>query len=436
MSAELWFLIIGLLLVVVAISGTFLKRLPFTATMLYLALGALLGPLGFGFFSIDPIARASLLERLTEIGVIVSLFTTGLKLRLPLRDKLWRVPVQLAFVSMTITVGLIAAAGVYGLGLSLGAAVLLGAVLAPTDPVLASEVQLTHAGDRDELRFSVTGEAGLNDGTAFPFVMLGLGLLGLHELGPMAWRWVAVDVVWAIIGGIAIGGAIGGGLGRLVLHLRRQHRAAVGFDEFLAIGVIALSYGVALLAHTYGFLAVFAAGLALRILERSESGEEEAKLDHSALAHGDEELATHPEKAPVHMTAALLVFNEQLERMLEVALVLLVGAMLTTQYLTTAALWFVPLLFLVIRPFAVIVGTTGRHIHKRQRLLICWFGVRGIGSMYYLMYAISHGIPREAATPLVALTLSVIAISVVLHGVSVTPLMRWYSAWMQNERAH
>src|ERR671914_1673776 len=132
----------------------------------------------------DPVRWPGLLERLTEFAVIVSLFTAGLKLRLPLSEKRWRLPLRLASVSMALTVGLIAAVGVLGLGLPLGAAVLLGAVLAPTDAVLASDVRVEHPADRDKLRFSLTGEAGLHDGTAFPFVMLGLGLMGLHELGP------------------------------------------------------------------------------------------------------------------------------------------------------------------------------------------------------------------------------------------------------------
>jgi NhaP-type Na+/H+ or K+/H+ antiporter len=299
MNTELWYLIIGLLLVGVAVSGTMLKRLPLTPTMLYLILGGVLGPVGLGLFAIDPLQRAALLEHAAEIAVIVSLFTTGLKLRVPVRDKLWWIPVRLAFVSMTITVGLVALVGVYALGLPWGAAVILGAVLAPTDPVLASDVQLESAADTDRLRFSITGEAGLNDGTAFPFVMLGLGLMGLHELGDWGWRWVAIDVVWAIVGGLAIGAAAGLAVGKLVVYLRREHKESIGADEFLALGLIAFVYGAALLTHTYGFLAVFAAGLALRSLERHHTADTPVEEMIETVTTGKkEEVAAHPQKAP------------------------------------------------------------------------------------------------------------------------------------------
>jgi sodium/hydrogen antiporter len=427
MNASIWYLIIGLLLVGVAVSGSFLKQLPLTATMVYLGLGALLGPVGFGLFAIDPLQSAKLLEHVAEIGVIISLFTTGLKLRVPLRDKLWWIPVRLAFVSMTITVALVALIGVYLLGLPWGAAILLGAVLAPTDPVLASDVQLESPADTDRLRFSITGEAGLNDGTAFPFVMLGLGLMGLHEIGEWGWRWVTVDVLWAIAGGLGIGA--GGGLlvGKLVIYLRREHRAGLGADEFLALGLIAVVYGAALFTHAYGFLAVFAAGLALRSLERVHTGEQPVEQMREAVSTGrTEEVATDPKKAPAHMAEALLDFNEQMERVLEVGLVLLVGAMLTPAIVSWRDLWFVPVLFLVVRPIAVLLGATGRQIGTTQRSLVCWFGIRGIGSIYYLMYAVAHGVPPEIASRLVSLTLCVIAVSVVVHGASAAPLMKWY----------
>jgi NhaP-type Na+/H+ or K+/H+ antiporter len=426
MKAEFWFLIIGVLLVLVAVSGTIVKRLPFTATMIYLALGAVLGPVGFALFFVDPLTSSAFLERVAEVAVIVSLFTTGLKLRTPFRDKVWWVPVRLAFVSMAITVGLVALVGVYLLGLPLGAAVLLGAILAPTDPVLASEVQLESARDRDQLRFSITGEAGLNDGTAFPFVMLGLGLLGLHELGEWGWRWLAVDVVWAIIGGLALGGAAGAGVGKLVIYLRRQHKEAFGLDEFLALGLIASVYGAALLLHTYGFLAVFAAGLALRSLERSHSGDEVPP--DLLVAKDKEEAATHPEKAPVHMAEAILGFNEQMERVLEVGVVLLIAAMLTPRFIPMHELWFVAVLLLLIRPIAVVLGAPHRKAGPLELGLISWFGIRGIGSLYYLMYAVNHGLPEDLSLRLISLTLCVIAVSVIVHGASVTPLMKWYHA--------
>ncbi|HEV2126413.1 MAG TPA: cation:proton antiporter, partial [Chloroflexota bacterium] len=264
MEFTIWYVIAGALLIVMALTRTALERLPLTSSLFYWAFGLALGPAGFALIRLDPVEYAALLERLTEIVVIISLFTAGLKLRTPLSDGRWRLPARLAVLSMLVTVGLVTLAGVFLMGLPLGAAVLLGAIVAPTDPVLASDVQMKEPTDRDRLRFSLTGEGGLNDGTAFPFVMLGLGLLGLHEIGSAGWRWVGVDVVWATAAGLATGALFGTLIGRLVLFLRREHKEAVGLDEFLTLGLIALSYGVALLIASYGFLAVFAAGLALR----------------------------------------------------------------------------------------------------------------------------------------------------------------------------
>ena len=204
MSFAIWLIIIGALLITITLSGTSLKPLPLSTAMLYLAAGYGLGGDGLGLVRPDLLAHPVLLERVAEAAVLISLFGVGLKLGLPLSHPGWRLPLRLALVSMTISVALVAAIGVFGLGLSLGAAILLGAILAPTDPVLASDVQVLQSSDRDRLRFSLTGEGGLNDGAAFPFVMLGLGLIGLHDLGAYGWRWVAVDVLWAILGGLAL----------------------------------------------------------------------------------------------------------------------------------------------------------------------------------------------------------------------------------------
>lgn len=425
MTYTLWYLAIGLLLIAMALSGSVLKRLPLSTAMLYLAVGTGLGPLGLGLIRLDPLQASAFLERFAEVAVIVSLFAAGLKLRVPLRDDLWRLPVRLALVSMVVSVTLVAIVGTVGLGLPLGAAVLLGAILAPTDPVLASEVQVDRPTDRDPLRFALTGEAGLNDGTAFPFVMLGLGWLGLHDLGALGWKWLALDVLWAVAGGLAIGGVLGALVARLVLYLRRTHREAVGLDDFLTLGLIALSYSVALLAHAYGFLAVFAAGLSLRRIERQATG------DAPPEAVRDDQLATDPEKAPAYMAEAVLGFNEQLERILEVAVVVLLGGMLARIRPTVELLWFVPLLLLVLRPVSVLVGLAGARVSRVQRRLISWFGIRGIGSIYYLMYAVTHGVPTPIARRLVDLTFTVVAVSVVVHGFSASPLMARYRRWAE-----
>ncbi|RYX92530.1 MAG: sodium:proton antiporter [Comamonadaceae bacterium] len=457
MDFALWSVIGGLLLVVMALSGSVLARLPLSTSMLYLLVGMLASPLWLGLVWTDPAANTKLLEHLTEAVVLVSLFTAGLKLSPGLKDRRWLLPLRLAVTSMVITVLLIAAAGMM-LGLSVGAAILLGAILAPTDPVLASDVQVHTHGDRDRLRFSLTGEAGLNDGTAFPFVMLGLGLLGLHDIGSLGWRWLAIDVLWASACGLVIGAALGAAIGRLVLHLRRKHQEAVGLDEFLAMGLIGLSYGCAVLAHGYGFLAVFAAGVALRQLEQQETAAGVAtngngKANANAMPDDDvvaaasaeqdaavaqaeadprpgsapaEALAVDQQHAPAFLAHALLGFNEKLERIGEMVVVIAIGSLLWAVQWPYVEWWFVPVLLVIIRPVAVSVGLIGSSTSGAQRWLMSWFGIRGIGSLYYLMYAINHGLEENLASELTALTLAVVVTSIFVHGISVTPLMAMY----------
>lgn len=427
MELAVYYVACGLVLMLVALLQTQFKRLPLSTSILCLLIGIALGPLGARLIEISPTRDDTLLEHLTEIGVIISLFTAGLKLRVPLRDRRWLIPLRLSFLSMAITVGLVALIGVLGLGLSWGAAILLGAVLAPTDPVLASDVQVEHSADQDHLRYSLTSEAGLNDGTAFPFVMLGLGLLGLHDIGAGGWRWWAVDLFWAVTAGLAIGAILGSVVGRLVLWLRLRHREAVGIDNLLAVGLIALSYGAALLAHAYGFLAVFAAGLSLRLIETRENSKPPSKQVRQLAGASDQlELATDPNTAPAYMAEAVLNFNHQLERFAEVGLVVLLGALLRLEHLRPELLWFAPLMFLVIRPLAVFIGLVGEPMSRLERGMIGWFGIRGIGSLYYLMYAIAQAVPSPLDRQLVSYVLVIVALSIVLHGITAQPLVNFY----------
>ncbi len=440
MDFAIWSVIVGLLLVVMALSGSVLARLPLSTAMLYLMVGLAVSPWGMGLLWADASRHSVVLETLTEVVVLISLFSAGLKLSSALSARRWLLPLRLAVVSMIFTVLAIAAVGHLLLGLSVGAAILLGGILAPTDPVLASDVQVHTPGDRDKLRFSLTGEGGLNDGTAFPFVLLGLGLLGLHDLGQWGWRWFAVDVVWGVACGIGVGAGLGLAVGQLVLYLRREHQEAVGLDDFLALGLVALSYGTALMLRGYGFLAVFAAGVALRHLVERQSSRPTAsqKVVEQAAAAPDttaaEQAAVDPEHAPAYMVHAVLGFNEQLERIGEVSVVIAIGALLWAVDWHAAVWWFVPLLLLVIRPLSVAIGLSNSSASGNQRLLIGWFGIRGIGSLYYLMYAINHGLPSGLADELTSLTLSVVVTSIVVHGISVTPLMAMYEKTMGQRR--
>ena len=431
MSFAIWALIAGAILIAMALLGTLVERLPFSPGMIYLAIGYALGPAGFAIMAPDPQRYSVELEKVAEVALLISLFAVGLKLGVPLRDRRWYLPLRLAFPSMALTVLFVTVAAALLFGLPAGAALLLAAILAPTDPVLASDVQVEDSSDRDRLRFSLTAEGGLNDGTAFPFVMLGLSLLGLHEFGAGGWRWLAVDVVWAIAGGVAIGGALGVLIGKVVLYLRTRHREALGLDEFLSLGLIAIAYGVAQLCVASGFLAVFAAGLALqRIKGRAKPGDPSstAKVKLVLDAESEKKLATHTELAGAYMMEAVQGFNGQLERLAELLVVMVVGAMLSYTYVPSGWLWFLLVLFLLARPASVWLGLwRAESVSRDQRLLISWFGIRGVGSVFYLMFALNHGLPESLAQELIAITLTTVAASIILHGISVTPLMSGYA---------
>ncbi|MCK0507980.1 cation:proton antiporter [Aromatoleum anaerobium] len=416
-----WFLLVGGLLLVRGLASSMIRRLPVTAAIIYLAVGLIVGPTVLNLFHFNPLKESALLEVLTEAAVLISLYAAGVKMPVPVSLARWRAPILLAFASMAVTVGLVAAFGHYVLGLPLGAAVLLGAILAPTDPVLATDVQTRHPGDRDRLRFTLTCEAGMNDGSAFPFVMLGLGLLGLHELGEFGLRWALVDVVWATVAGLAIGVACGMTMAHGVARLRRADAAHGLLDDFLGLGLIGIVYGLSVMASAWGFLAVFFAAVALRQTERRLAGAAPDKADR--LQTGENAARA----APVHDVPTLsegsLIFKEHLERLSELLLILLIGGTLFVDSWSWRAVGMALFLFLVARPVSVMIGLIGTRTPWRIRGLAGWFGVRGIGSLYYLMYAIQHGLPEDVALELIHMTLIVVTLSVIFHGTSVKPLM-------------
>jgi NhaP-type Na+/H+ or K+/H+ antiporter len=427
-----WFALIGGLLLVRGLTPTVLKRSPVTAAMFYLAVGLLVGPSVLNLFHFNPLKESALLEVLTEVAVLISLFSAGVKMPVPFSFSRWRAPLLLASVSMSMTVALVAAFAYYVLGLPLGAGVLLGAIVAPTDPVLATDVQSRHPGDRDQLRFTLTCEAGMNDGSAFPFVMLGLGMLGLHELGDFNLRWVVVDVLWATVGGMVIGVVAGVALARLGWKLRRAPHQHELMDDFLGLGLIGVVYGLSVMLNAWGFLAVFFAAVALRQTELKLAKITRHAMDECLAPTAFDEQADQltpasPDLEPLPtVSEGSLVFKEHLERLSEVVLVLLVGGTLFLNSWSWDAVGLALFLFLVARPVSVFFGLLGTRTTLRIRAMTGWFGVRGIGSLYYLMYAIQHGLPEPLGLQLIQLTLIVVTLSILLHGISVKPLMAYF----------
>jgi NhaP-type Na+/H+ or K+/H+ antiporter len=370
---------------------------------------------------------AVVFEHLTEAAVLISLFAVGLRLRLRLSDRLWLVPVMLATVAMLLTIAM-TLGGAMALGLSLPAALMVAAILAPTDPVLASDVQMRDAADRDRLRLSLTGEGGLNDGIAFPFVVLSLGLMGVHELGAHAWRWWAIDLAWASAAGLALGWGLGFGFSKAVVFLRREKETAFGMESFLTLGLIALTYGASLALEGNGFLAVFAAGLAVRQVEHREhidrAGHE--VTEGSGLDPVLNADSSKPEQAPAYIAKAVLDFALDLEKLAELTVMLMIGSLIGPSVFNPTSIAIALLLIFVFRPLAVYATTWRLHLTRTQRRLVAWFGVRGIGSMFYLAYAVVHGAKGRDMPLVVDAVLATIVISVLLHGSSATPVMALY----------
>lgn len=420
MTATGWFLTVGTVLLAIGLTQPLIKRLPLTNAIVYLMVGIVLGPTILGIFHFNPLEQSRLLEVVTEIAVLLSLFTAGMKMPVPVRAVRWRTPVLVAFIAMGVTAVLVTGFGYFALDLSLGAAILLAGILVPTDPVLAGEVQVREPGDRNRLRFFLTAEAGMNDGSAFPVVMLGLGLLGLHELGDTGMRWVLLDLVWATAAGIGLGVIVGYGVGHLVYYLRRHYGLVPLFDDFIGLGMVGIVYGGSLLTGVWGFLAVFFAAVALRQTEM-RLATRVATLDwpgsRSASAAADET------RGRTGVTDNSLDTHEALERLIELTLILLLGGTLFASSWSWQAVSTALFLFLVARPLGVLAVSMDTRTPMRLREMISWFGVRGIGSLYYLMYAIQQGLPEETALKLLHITLIVVTLSIFLHGISVKPMM-------------
>lgn len=384
----------------------------FSASLIYLGLGALaslvLSLAGIGW--LDPIKDSALLERLTEVAVVFALFATGLSLDRRLAWREWSTAARLLAVAMPLTIGAVTIFASQVMGLSIAAAVLLGAVLSPTDPVLAGDIGVGPPGEENEHEpnFSITSEAGLNDGLAFPFVLLGI-LLAEGD-GASGWpEWLAVDGIYAIAGGVIVGALIGRLAAASIKGLRDRELLAGALDGYHAIATTLLIYGAAEVVGVYGFIAVFVGGLAFRRYER----------DHEA-------------NAAVHNGA------EQAEKLLELAAVLMLGSMLSISGLGVPGWegWLLAVLLIVaIRPLSCMIALVGSRLEQpNEKAFVSWFGVRGIGSLYYVAFAVGLGVlPGDEERIVVWTTISCVVLSIVVHGITAGPALSRLTARQRSE---
>jgi NhaP-type Na+/H+ or K+/H+ antiporter len=374
----------------------------FSASLVYLALGvgASVTIEAADIPWVDPIEDAELVERIAELAVIVALFGTGLKLDRPLSWGAWSGVLRLLAIAMPLTIAGVALFGGALLGLSFGAAMVLGAILAPTDPVLAGDVGVGPPGDEDEHEpnFSVTGEAGLNDGLALPFLFFGLFAL---DPGGTSWlgEWLLADVLYAVLAGVAVGAALGWAGAAGAVRLKARRYLVPVFDGWLAIPIVLIIYGTSELIGAYGFVAAFAGGIAFRRYERGH--------EHNARVHDGAEVV---------------------EKFGELAAILLLGSMLTFAGLGEIGIegWvLIALLLFVLRPAAVGISLLASGLPRQERAFVAWFGVRGIGSLYYVAVALGSGYLAGGDVVLVTwVTLATVVVSIVIHGVTATPLSR------------
>lgn len=383
-----------------------LRRLPLTLAILCVVIG--LGIFSSGLLAFDPDPRTwdTATERLTELVVIISLMGCGLKLDRPPGLKSWAVTWRLLAIAMPVTIAAVALLGVWGLGFALPMALLLGASMAPTDPVLASDVQVgpPSSGDEDEVRFGLTSEGGLNDALAFPFVHLAiLASLGGLALGEGLRDWALVDVLWKVGAGAGVGWLVGAAFGVLLFRSTRRSLSRLG-DGLVALGATFVAYSLAEIAHGYGFLAVFVAAVTIRNWEREHE--------------------FHQEMHDV---------TDQIERLLTMLLLVLFGGALANGLMASLT-WMDALIglaiLLVVRPVAGLIAMIGAPQPWREKILLAFLGIRGVGSVYYLAYGINHG-EFGNSERLWAVVGFVILASILIHGVTATPLLERLTRWRE-----
>lgn len=408
----LFLLGLGVVVLLVAWLPMALSRLPLSLAILCVLIGVVVFQGGLLPFHSDPVRFSTLTERMTEIVVIVSLMGAGLKIDRRIGWRRWGSSWRLIAITMPLSIVAVTLMGVHGLGLGLASALLLGGALAPTDPVLASDVQVgpPRSGEDGEARFALTSEAGLNDGFAFPFVHLAvvIALAGGAVGQGLVTHWLAVDVLWRVVAGAGVGWAVGKVLGWATFKAPHARISGTG-DGLVALGATLVAYGVAEAAHGYGFLAVFVAALALRATERDHEFHE-----------------------------AMHDFAEQVERLLMMLVLVLLGGAVAgglLDSLTWKEAAFGLALVFIVRPLAGWIGLIGAPHSMRERAVVAFFGIRGIGSFYYLAYGLNHG-DFHGWDRLWAIAGFVVLCSILIHGVTATPLMTRIDAWRRREVLH
>lgn len=405
--------IVGAVLLVMGLGERVIRTLPLSPALVYLAVGWSIAWFGGGLASIDLREHAPTFLQISEAALLFSLFAIGIRVGTMVVGKAWNVALLLATVGLLLTCVLVAGLAIVVLDLPFAGALLLAAILAPTDPVLASDVQIRSSTDRDAVRLTLTLEGALNDGTAFPVVMLALGLLGLHELGAWGQRWWLRDLFWPVLGGALLGCALGHVIRRMLLGLTaRAH--TLEWDELLYLGIITLAYCLATVLHMSTFITVFACGWAL----------------FRSHARAD----TEPREQLNALRSRMSAFGARLERLVEVLMVMLLGAALATVRPTWSMAVFALACICVARPLAALGVTIWNDQLVHQKRLVAWFGIRGVGSRFYLCVALQHRPDESLTGQLIGACLISIAASIVLHGISATPLMQWHHRHRPNRK--
>jgi len=391
----------GFLIALVAWLPLALRRLPLSLPIICIGLGAALFSLTGTTLAPLPMTYPEITERFTEFVVIIALMGAGLKIDRVFGMRRWQITWRLILVTLPLSILAITLLAHSLLGLAWPVALLLGAALAPTDPVLASDVQVgpPKTGEEDEVRFGLTSEAGMNDGAAFPFVHLAIALSVFAATGePWVTTWLTYNVLWEIGAGVAGGYLIGRAFGWITFKIPAESRLSQTGDGLIALSATFVSYGLTEIIHSYGFLSVFVTALTFR---------------HSHRAHD-----FHREMHDV---------TEQIERLAMMVLLLLFGGALAKGLLAplvwtdvVAAL----VILILIRPVTGLLGLAGMPADRKEKWSIAFFGIRGVGSLYYLSYGLNH-MDVEGGDRLWAIVGLVVLLSVLMHGLTVTPVMRW-----------